>query len=123
MKIVFIAGQYIGNGNIDQIQWNILKAEKYQISLANSGIGFFCPHNHTRHFEKKSTAPEKFYKELDMTFLKCCADAILMIPGWEKSVGAKTEHDYAKESFIKIFYPKNPDDLDEIIKWANSDER
>jgi hypothetical protein len=44
--------------------------------LANAGIGFFCVHSHTSfHHEKGSTAPEKFYYNLDFKFLKEIADA------------------------------------------------
>lgn len=120
MKIVFIAGAYFGNGNIEQIEINIREAEKYQIALANNGIGFFCPHNHTEHFEKKASASENFYRKLDMEFLRRASDAILMIPGWEKSKGAKAELEYAKyKESMYIFYPKSPQDISEIIEWAN----
>lgn len=53
MKIIFIAGPYFSNGNLDKIEENIRCAESYQIALANHNIEFFCPHNHTEHFEKK----------------------------------------------------------------------
>lgn len=42
MKIVFIAGPYFGNGDKSKIQENIRNAERFQIALANAGIGFFC---------------------------------------------------------------------------------
>lgn len=118
MKIIFIAGPYFGEGDSDKIEKNIREAEKYQIALANQGIGFFCPHSHTEHFEKKAKAPENFYRELDMIFLKRIADAILLIPGWEQSKGVKAEVEWAKKNNLKIFFPKSPDNLEEIIKWA-----
>ena len=46
MKIIFIAGPYFEDGNSSNIEENIREAEKYQIALANQGIGFFCAHNH-----------------------------------------------------------------------------
>jgi|GEM_PF-4299406 len=70
MKVIFIAGPYFGNGDKSKIQDNIRHAEQYQIALANAGIGFFCPHNHTEHFEIKATANEDFYRTLDMVFCK-----------------------------------------------------
>ena len=71
MKIVFIAGPYIGDGTYESIEKNIRKAEKYQIALASQRIGFFCSHNHTEHLgEKGADAPEQFYYELDLHFLK-----------------------------------------------------
>jgi len=120
MKIIYIAGPYIGNSSIESVERNIREAEKYQIALANKEIGFFCPHNHTEHFSTKkgATPPEKFYYELDLQFLKRTADAVLAIPGWENSWGTKREIAWAKKNGIKIFYPNNPDDIKEIIKWS-----
>lgn len=118
MKIVFIAGPYFGNGDKSKIQDNIRHAEQYQIALANLGIGFFCPHNHTEHFEIKAGADENFYRELDAIFLNKIADAVMAIPGWENSSGSKAEIKLAKKKGIPIFYPKSPDALDEIKRWA-----
>ncbi|MDP3900123.1 MAG: DUF1937 family protein [bacterium] len=118
MKIVFIAGPYFGEGDYGKIEENIRCAEKYQIQLANNGIGFFCPHNHTEHFEKKAKAEEKFYRELDMLMLSKVANAILAIPGWEKSSGAKAEIEWAATNNLKVFYPKSPEDIEDIVIWA-----
>lgn len=118
MKIIFIAGPYYSGGDIEKIERNICNAEKYQIALANAGAGFFCAHNHTRHFEVKAKTPESFYKELDMEFLKRAADAVLAIPGWENSGGAKQEVEWAQRNGLRVFYPKSPDDLGEAVKWA-----
>lgn len=120
MKIIFIAGPYFGNGDRANIEENIRHAEKYQIALANAQIPFFCPHNHTEHFEEKAAAPEDFYKEMDMEILQRASDAILAIPGWEKSSGARAELQWAKKNNIPIFYPESPDKLDEVIKWVKS---
>ena len=120
MKIVFIAGPYTGDGTFESIERNIREAEKYQIALANREIGFFCAHNHTEHFSSKkgATPPESFYYELDFQFLRQVADAVLAMPNWEKSWGAKREVKWAKEKGMKIFYPKNPTDIEEIVDWA-----
>lgn len=120
MKIVFIAGPYTGDGSIEAIERNIREAEKYQIALANNEVGFFCAHNHTEHFSSKKAvkAPEKFYYDLDFHFLTHIADAVLAIPNWEKSYGAKKEVEWAKENGMKIFYPKDSTDISEIINWA-----
>lgn len=120
MKIVFIAGPYTGDGSYEQIEKNIREAEKYQIALANKEIGFFCPHNHTEHFGSKKgvTVPEQFFYDLDFQFLMRIADASLAIPGWEKSWGTKREVAWAKEHGMKIFYPKDPTDIEEIVTWT-----
>lgn len=117
MKIIFIAGPYFSDGDPQKIEENIRNAEKFQIALANQRIGFFCSHNHTEHFEQKAKATEEFYKEMDMLILQRAADAIMAIPGWENSPGARKEVDWAKENNLKIFFPKSVSDLNEIIKW------
>lgn len=81
-------------------------------------MGFFCAHTHTQWpGEKGGTAPEQFYYDLDLEFLRRTADAILAIPGWEKSWGASNEVKIAKELGVPIFEPKSPDDLDDVVKW------
>ncbi len=122
MKIVFIAGPYIGNGTVESIEKNIREAEKYQIALAEKQIGFFCAHNHTEHFSSKKgvKAPEEFYYKLDLEFLKRSADAVLAVPGWENSKGATREIELAKQLGLAIFYPKNPSDINAILKWSAS---
>ena len=118
MKIVFIAGPYFGDGDRSKIQGNIRHAELYQIALANAGVGFFCPHNHTEHFEIKATANEDFYRALDMVFLQKIADAVMAIPGWKNSSGSRAEIAFAKQKGIPLFFPTSPDDLGEVVAWA-----
>lgn len=118
MKIVFIWGPYFGDGDKAKIQGNIRHAEQCQIALANAGVGFFCPHNHTEHFEIKATANENFYRELDMVFLQKMTDAVMAVPGWETSAGARAEIEFAKRKGLPIFYPESPDNLGLIVDWA-----
>lgn len=117
MKIVFIAGPLTtgGDGSKAYIKKNIKIAEKYALALAKAGVGFFCPHTHTSGHH--GHAPESFYLKLDFEFLKRFADALLVIPGWEKSNGTRREVAWARKNKLKIFYPQNPSDLDEIIHW------
>jgi len=124
MKIIFISGPYTGDGTVESIERNIREAEKYQIALANMEIGFFCPHNHTEHFSTKkgATASEQFYYNLDFQFLMRAADAVLAMPNWEESSGARQEIEWAKKNGIKIFYPKDPLDIDNIVKWVKEND-
>jgi hypothetical protein len=124
MKIVYIA-EPLTTGwdgkDREHIARRIKDAETYGVVLANAGIGFFCPHAHTAfHHEKGSVVPEDYYYELGGEFLKRSADAVLAMPGWENSVGAKFEVELGIKNNLPIFYPKSIDDLDEIIKWANN---
>ncbi len=40
------------------------------------------------------------------------------MPKWEQSWGAKREVERAREKGMKIFYPKDPTDIEEIVAWA-----
>ena len=120
MKIIFIAGPYFGDGDYGKIEENIRKAEEYQIRLADQGIGFFCPHNHTEHFERKAHADEAFCRALDMHMLTKVADALLVIPGWESSDGTRAEIEWATAHGLKIFYPESPDDLACVVAWIQT---
>jgi len=117
MKIIFISGALTtgGDGSKAYIEKNIRKAEEYTITLAKEGVGFFCPHTHTSNHH--GVTEESFYHELDFRFLEK-SDAIMLVPGWEKSKGAKAEVVWAQKNGMKIFYPKNPNDIAEITKWA-----
>lgn len=123
MKIVFIAGPYMGDGSYEIIERNIREAEKYQVALANHHVGFFCSHGHTGHFDNREdiAVPGDFYFNLGMRFLERAADAVLAMPGWEKSGGAKYEVEWALKNNIQVFYPKDIFDIEEIVKWAKDD--
>ena len=120
MKIVFIAGPYSGDGTVECIESNIREAERFQIELANRQIGFFCGHNHTEHFSTKkgSTASDDFFYELDLQFLFRAADAVLAMPGWEASLGARREVEWAQNKGMVIFFPRDPHDMEEIVEWT-----
>ena len=125
MKIIFIAGPLTSGWDWKDrefLEKRIKEAEKFQIKLINSKIGCFCAHTHTSfHHEKGSEASEEFYKKMDFEFLKRMADAVLAMPKWEESSGAKEEIKFAKEKGLPIFYPKSSEDIQEIIDWAKEE--
>ena len=102
VETVFIAGAYRGS-DFNEVETNIRLAESYSIELWNRGYKVFCPHLNTRHFEVKAKAHEEAYKEFDMTMLQSC-DAVLALPNWQTSLGAKQEIDKANESGKPVFY-------------------
>lgn len=123
MKIVFIAGPLTTgwDGSKKFLEEKVREAEKYQLALISAGVGCFCAHTHTSfHHEKGSTAPEKFYYELDLEFLKRTTDAVLAMPGWKRSKGAKNEVKWAIENNLPVFYPKSPSDIEKIVKWSKN---
>ncbi len=108
MKYIYIAGPYTGkhhdHRSYFEIAGNILDAAEMSSKLAKHGYGFFNPHMHSAHFE--SIVPEvkpPYWYELDMHFLMAC-DAILMLPSWGRSKGARLERDWAVANSMPVFY-------------------
>lgn len=60
--------------------------------------------------------------DLDFQFLTHIADVILVMPNWEMSWGEKREVEWAQKNGMKIFYPKDPADIKDIVKWAKAQE-
>lgn len=109
--IIYIAGKY--RGDIDE---NIHKARETAIKLWEYGFTCFCPHLNTIHFEKDCLAKEEAYLEGDKEILKRC-NAILMLDGWQESMGATDEHDLAHREGIPVLYS-----IVELIRWADEKE-
>lgn len=87
MKIAFISGPYKPiNGRT--VLENIRHAEKYAIKYWRLGYAVICPHLNTAHFD--GLCKDDVWLKGDIEILKRC-DVIVMIPGWEKSNGAKAE--------------------------------
>lgn len=102
MKVIFLAGAYLGQ-DFNETEENIRLAEKYAIKLWEMGYGVFCPHLNTAHFELKAKVKEDAYKEFDMKILRAC-DVVFALPNWQESEGARTEINEAKRLGLPIYY-------------------
>jgi hypothetical protein len=60
--------------------------------------------------------PEKYYYDICLQILKSC-DALVAMPTWGLSVGARGEVEAAKALALPIFYPASPYDLDILATW------
>lgn len=101
--IVYISGPY--RGDVDA---NIQAAREAAIKVWEAGHTAICPHLNTAHFEDDCSLDDDRYVERDMDILARC-DGILMLPGWEASVGARTEHAYALDLSLPVWrYPELP---------------
>jgi len=102
MKAIFIAGAYHAASYME-IERRIRLAERYAVALWKAGYGAFCPHLNTAHFEAKApSVPESSYKEFDMRMLRCC-EAVLALPNWRSSRGAREEVDEAGQLGIPVY--------------------
>jgi len=99
MKIVYIAGKFRGP-NSWAVEQNIREAELRGFQVAQSGAMPLIPHTMTRFFD--GTLTDEFWLLGTLALLERC-DAVLMVSGWEYSVGAKAEREHAKARGLPVF--------------------
>lgn len=102
MKLVYIAGPY-RSGTTFGLKKNIDKAERVAVKYWQLGYAVICPHKNTSFLD--GTCSDKVFLDGDLEMLKRC-DVIVMMKGWQKSKGAKTELFFAKANKIKVIYAK-----------------
>ena len=106
--ILYISGPYsAGHGRT--VEDNIAVARRYAVAAANAGWMPFTPHLNTAGFE--IDCPEISHQEWldgDLAILRALSQAgvaVLLLPGWEQSKGARLERDWAIHLNLKVFDP------------------
>lgn len=112
MKVVYVAGP-IRAENSWLRELNIRKAEMLALDAWKAGAAVICPHAMGR-FYTDDDYP--MWIAGDLEIISRC-DALLMVNGWDQSLGAKAERAEAMLLGKKICYS-----LDELIEWL-SDEK
>lgn len=104
MAVIYVAGPYRGD-----VVGNIQRAREVAISLWEMGHVALCPHLNTAHFDRDSQLPDERYLEGDLELLTRC-DGVVMIPGWERSQGARGEKEHAEELGMPVYlWPDVPE--------------
>src|SRR3990167_5863387 len=102
--LVYVSGKYTGD-----IDANIEAARRIAIQLLECGHAVICPHLNTQHFELDCKATYDDYIRGDLEMVARC-DAMVMVPDWQNSNGAKIERDYAERLGIPVYeFPNVPD--------------
>ena len=106
--ILYISGPYsAGNGR--SVEDNIAVARAHAVAAARRGWMPLTPHLNTAHFEVD--CPEisnDDWIEGDLAILRLLPRAnaaVLMLPGWEMSAGARLERDWAIHLNLEVFGP------------------
>jgi hypothetical protein len=99
MKLIYVAGPYRGNGEW-QVSENIRRAEALALEVWRLGAACICPHKNTAFFG--GSLPDHVWLDGDLEIVRRC-DAILCVPGWERSVGSLGEVALARELGIPVF--------------------
>jgi len=111
--ILYISGPYsAGNGRT--VEENIAVARSYAAAAWRQGWAAFCPHLNTAYFETLCPEiPHSDWIDGDITILRMlnpCRAAMLMLPNWQESAGARLERDWAINLNLEVFAaPEMPD--------------
>lgn len=122
MKLIYVAGPYRSK-TIYGVSQNIRAAEDVAVKLWTWGAAVICPHKNTAFFDGAVDEPQDengmvlddsvFFRG-DIEMLKRC-DAIVLVPGFEKSVGTMREYTFATLQAIPVF--KWESDQIKILEW------
>lgn len=115
MRIVYIAGPYAGpthdGKSYYEISRNILEAREWAKRVIEAGAFPFTPHLNSFHMELDVDRSADWWREADLEMLRRC-DAILLIPGWDRSKGARMERAFAVDHGIRTLYS-----IEELKGW------
>lgn len=114
MKVVYIAGKYRAPTPWG-VEQNIQAAEAVAAKVIQAGHMPLTPHKNTAHME--GLADDAFFLAGTMELLRRC-DAVLLVSGWERSVGARAEVVEANRLGLPVFDP--PGDSPSAMAFAIS---
>lgn len=99
IPVVYVAGPFRAENAWD-IEQNIRQAEELALAVWRMGAAAICPHTNTRFFQ--GAAPDCVWLDGDLEILRRC-DALILTHGWERSQGARAEHDEAVRQGLPVF--------------------
>ena len=105
IKRVYVAGPYSSDNVITMLN-NIRDGMRAGVEVLLAGFSPWVPW-HDFHHQLMLRDGEQLsvddYYQYSLSWLEV-SDAILMLPGWEKSRGSVAERNHAKELGIPVFY-------------------
>jgi Domain of unknown function (DUF4406) len=111
MLLVYVAGPYRAPSEWEVLN-NIRRAEDIALRVWKAGVACICPHKNTAFFG--GAAPDEMWLTGDLEMVRR-SDAVVCVPGWERSVGASGEVACAREFGIPVFVT-----FEEFERWLNA---
>lgn len=99
MKVIYIAGKYRGP-NAWAVEQNIRAAEDIAAKVWAMGHAALCPHANARHME--GVASDDVFLAGTLELMRRC-DAVVLVPNWRDSEGARAEVAEAERLGIPVF--------------------
>lgn len=99
MKVIYIAGPYRGP-NAWVVEQNIRAAEEVAAKVWAMGHVALCPHANSRHME--GVASDDHFLAGTLELLRRC-DAVVLVPNWRDSAGARAEVEEADRLGLPVF--------------------
>lgn len=118
MPILYISGMYaacedqancaempncIPGCRAHRIEYNIWYASAIGLEAVRAGWAVINPHKNTAGYQAATEIPYDTWLRMDFALL-LVSDAVVFLPSWNKSPGARAEHQYAGEMKIPRFY-------------------
>lgn len=110
--LVYLAGPYSARDRTG-VEANIARAVDWGVRVAELGACPVIPHANTADARFEAAQPYPFWIAATLSLLRVC-HAVLLIPGWENSGGARGERDEALRKLIPIF---TTDELQKLARW------
>jgi len=115
---------YIGCPYSDELEsvrhWRFVQVTRAAEYMLTRGLPTMSPISYSHQFAHIGGCDFEAWRELDLSLLGRWATElwVLMLPGWEQSVGLAAEIEYADEAGIPVRYIDwSPD----ALPWAESD--
>lgn len=96
--IIYIAGPHTGKDKAETLS-NIAKARCVAHDCWAAGYATICPHMNTAEFDDIS---KSIFYAGDLEILEKC-DAVVLLPHWKTSMGARMEVQHAIKHGIRIY--------------------
>lgn len=99
MRVIYIAGPFRAPTPW-QVEQNVRRAEEAALEVWKLGAAVLCPHTNTRYFSGE--AADSLWLDGTMELLRRC-DAVMVLPGYDRSAGTKAEVVEAERLHMPVF--------------------